>query len=276
MESAMKELKKKRKDYAKDWSVDAEKFTNNKDYEWMESLIQSYTKIVEIGCGDGSSTLELCSKGHNVISIDENIECLKLTKDKLEGAGYSVSLIKREHLLVLHEKRYKINYSKIKYEISKDSVLLIEGDIIEDGNLLQWLKNNKPYDAIVCWLIGSHGYRIFNDVVSERKLSTPGDYRFAVQNSVYEVADELLRSQGALQIIDRGKTPEEDNVKEDLMESHRDQASVTSLIVSSLEYRKYDTNIDNGTRMNMSIGSDVVFTDKMTDMSFISVISIKP
>lgn len=239
------------------------------------NFIKNYKLVIEIGCGDGSSTLELCNEGHNVISIDENIECLKLTKDKLEHNGYNVSLIKREHLLALHEKRYKINYSKINHKINENSVLLIEGDILEDRNLLQWLKDNKPYDAIVCWLIGTHGYRIFNDIISERNLSTPGDYRLVVQNRIYEVADELLRCQGILHVVDRGETPDKDSIKEDYIESHKEQASVTSLTVSSLEYREYDNNIDNGTKMNMSIGSDVVFTDKITNMAFISVISIK-
>lgn len=36
MDNAMKLLKKERKNYAKDWSVDAENFSENKDYEWWE------------------------------------------------------------------------------------------------------------------------------------------------------------------------------------------------------------------------------------------------
>ncbi|HEY8889891.1 MAG TPA: class I SAM-dependent methyltransferase [Clostridium sp.] len=276
MNNAIKRIEQERKKYAKDWCVDAKKFTEDKDYEWMESIIKSYKMVIEIGCGDGSSTLTLCNAGHNIVSIDENIECLKLTKNKLELAGYSVSLIKRESLLILNPKKYKINYSRIDSDINEKSVLLIQGDIIEDRNLLQWLKDNRPYDAIVCWLIGTHGYRIFNDIISDRRIKTPGDYRLTVQNRVYEIADELLRSNGVLQIVDRGETPDKASIKEDFIESHKDQASVTSLIVNSLAYRNYDNNIDNGTRMNVTIGNKMEIITKLPNGSFISVISVKP
>ncbi|MBU3153472.1 class I SAM-dependent methyltransferase [Clostridium estertheticum] len=276
MNNAIKHIQQERKKYAKDWCVDAKKFSEDKDYEWMENVIKSYKTVIEVGCGDGSSTLELCNAGHNVISIDENIECLKLTKNKLEQAGYIVSLIKRESLLILNEKRYKVNYSKIDDKLYGNSILLIEGDIIEDSKLLQWLKNNRPYDAIVCWLIGTHGYRIYNDIISDRKIKTPGDYRLIVQNRIYEIADELLRVNGVLQIVDRGETPDKASIKEDFIEGHKEQASVTSLIVNSLAYRNYDNNIDNGTKMNITIGNKMEVPNKLPNGSLISVISVKP
>ncbi|KZL88778.1 hypothetical protein [Clostridium magnum] len=142
--------------------------------------------------------------------------------------------------------------------------------------MVKWLEDNKPYDAIVCWLIGTHGFRRFNEAISEKNLVTPGDYRFAVQNRVYEKADELLRRDGVLQIVDRCETPNKDEIRDSFLESHRDQASVTSLLVTSLEYLEYDTNIENGAKMNVSTGNQITITDKIPNMSFISVISVKP
>ncbi|KZL88779.1 class I SAM-dependent methyltransferase [Clostridium magnum] len=104
MNNTVKELEKRRKKYAKEWIIDANNFYNNNYYKWMENLIKDYKRVIEIGCGNGNSTLELCNAGHTVISIDENIECLKLAKEKLESSGYKVLFIKRESLLVKSEK----------------------------------------------------------------------------------------------------------------------------------------------------------------------------
>jgi hypothetical protein len=60
-----------------------------------------------------------------------------------------------------------------------------------------------------------------------------------VQNKVYEVSDDLLRSGGLLNVIDRAEYPSTSILKDGLLDSHRDQASVTSLNVEDLEFIEY-------------------------------------
>lgn len=82
--------------YADKWSIDAAKYESGEDYAWMANMISDYKTVIEFGTGDGSSTLSLVERGHVVIGIDENIECLKKAYDKLKLAGHFVKLLHRE------------------------------------------------------------------------------------------------------------------------------------------------------------------------------------
>ncbi len=107
---------------------------------------------------------------------------------------------------------------------------------MSDKFLEEWL-SSVEIDRILCWLIGSHGARMFNKVVNEKGINTPGEYRIIVQNEVYELADRVLKKDGLLHIVDRVKYPETDLERKYFRESHEDQASVTSLIIGDIEFK---------------------------------------
>lgn len=138
------------------------------------------------------------------------------------------------------------------------------------------VKTNYVFDAIICWLIGTHGFREFNDFV--RSLSVPNqeEYRLAVQNTVFEISNELLRKGGVLHIVDRGECPKSRRLKKDLLDSFKDQASVTSLVVKDLDYRKYQHSIGpGGVKMVMSPGQSGRIPKKI-DLALLSIRAYKP
>ena len=78
----------------------------------------------------------------------------------------------------------------------KGGALLMDGDIQNNSKLLSWLRENGPFDAVTCWLIGTHHARTYNEVFDAINVSDVLEYRLSVQNRVYELADQILRAGG--------------------------------------------------------------------------------
>ena len=75
--------------YSENWNSSAEFFYKNNDYYWMVDHLCNYHTILEIGCGTGYSTLAMVEKGHKVIAIDNNPECIAKAKELIDKNGYS-------------------------------------------------------------------------------------------------------------------------------------------------------------------------------------------
>jgi ubiquinone/menaquinone biosynthesis C-methylase UbiE len=88
-------LEKAREQYAKNWGQDALSFEADGHYTWMSNFIDGFDFVLELGCGDGRSTLELARRNHKIISIDENSACLKLASEQLDNNGFSSKVIYR-------------------------------------------------------------------------------------------------------------------------------------------------------------------------------------
>ena len=268
-------LNKERKKYLKKWSNDSKFFYDNKYYDWMNSHIKDYKVVLEIGCGNGLSTLSLIENGHHVIVIDENIECLKETRKTLETKKIKSKIIQREGLFREYKDSYEYNYKKINHSFEENQILLIEGDVLNDNHLESWLLS-IDIDCVVCWLMGSHGARRYNKIIAEKKIITPQNYRFVIQNSIYEMADRILKDNGILQIVDRGRKPSNEEEKS-FLESHQDQASVTALIVEEIKFLEYKHDIKDG--VAMSVEEDQIVTKhkdlKQFETVFVSAISRK-
>lgn len=267
-------LEKERKKYLKEWSNDAKFFYDNKYYEWMNSKIKDFKLVLEIGCGNGLSTLSLLENGHQVIVVDENIECLKETKKLLNSNNFKAKVIKRESLFRESKWVYEYDYLKIKNSIEEDEVLLIEGDVINDTNLEEWLTDSN-INCVTCWLIGSHGARRYNKTIAETRINTPEEYRLLTQNRVYEICDRILKNDGILQIVDRGKKPSNEKDKNIIFESHKDQASVTSLSIKEVDFIEYNHNIENGIGMITETDDGLIQYNNLNGVALISVISKK-
>jgi SAM-dependent methyltransferase len=264
--------------YSVQWAnSNAPHFEANGYYKWMADFISGCDKVLEIGTGGGHGTLELAKRGHKIISIDENPIILDTAEKYIRDNGIACTRIKRESILIGTDS-YKINYRPIsKTDIhDQPQVLLLEGDILNDPHLFEWLKNEALFDAVICWLTGTHGARIFNNAIIKRRIPTPGEYRLHVQNTVYELADEILRPGGKLHIVDRTQEPDRDDIKTEFFNTHKDQASVTSLIVDTLEYVVYEEpNDENKLEMCVTVPlSGIIPTHNKR--AFTSIISHKP
>ena len=83
--------------YANNWEKDSNEIKKENLYDWMESQIQNYKNILEIGCGCGISTLELLSKHHNVTIIESNQVCINKTKKLLsDNNHFSINIINKK------------------------------------------------------------------------------------------------------------------------------------------------------------------------------------
>ena len=152
------------------------------------------------------------------------------------------------------------------------SDLLIEADVRNDPFLEAALKESGPFDAVTVWLIGSHVGRPHHVAVRRAGISNDAEYRLSVQNAVYELADRVLRSGGWLQVCDRGQTPTNSALVEDVLAAHRDQASVTSLVVQGLGHRPYEQ--PDGVAMVVTPGMSGRLPERL-DVSFVVVRSEK-
>jgi predicted O-methyltransferase YrrM len=266
-----------RRRYAKEWEITSSHLAATRCYEWMADRLGTSGLILEIGCGNGLSTIELARRGNKVIAIEENTACLKKAKRALEDAGYSVLSLPRGKVRASGPQQHQIVYADVTCSAPKDfDVVLIEGNLLKDQKLFEYLRRVAPFDGIVCWLIGTHSGMAFNSCIDFSETPSPMHYRLKVQNSIYEIADVLLRASGVLHIVDRGQTPTSQELIDDFFSSHKDQASVTSIVPTDFDHRSYEEPPhEDATKMIVTIpvqGS----LESITGVSLLSVRSLKP
>ncbi|MFL9876730.1 class I SAM-dependent methyltransferase [Paraburkholderia megapolitana] len=235
---AARELASARSRYATQWEISSLHFFESGYYDWMANAVDGRSKVLEIGCGVGYSTLTLAQRGHSIIVIDENPICLKSTKERLEESGFSVTLHLRGHVENAPGERYEISYGDAP-DGSLADALLIEGDMLNDPTLREWLTQTHEFDAVVCWLLGTHQYRGMECHFKDYGAADNFGFRILIQNSTYELADTVLRPNGILHVVDRGGFLDNERVIASIKESHREQASVTSLVVENVDYLEY-------------------------------------
>lgn len=273
---ALQQLDQFRKQYLQNWRVNANHHRTQGHYVWMAALLDGYPRTLEIGCGVGHSTLALLKNGHTVVCIEENPHCIAATQALLVEHGYSVAVIERGTPHSVDTNAYGLNYDEIG-AAPKADCLLIEGDALNDPALEQWLKAQPRFDAVACWLLGTHDARGHNVAVDTRLMPTAFEHRIFVQNNVYELSDHVLRSGGLLNVIDRGQTPDTPFLKRAILDGHRDQASVTSLQVEHLEHTRYiETREKGAMAMLHTAPVPSAVPNAPVTMSLISVTSRKP
>lgn len=273
---ALHQLDKFRKQYIKQWQVNSNDHLAQGHYDWMTSKVDGYPRLLEIGCGIGHSTLALLKKGHNLVCIEENPHCISATQALIADHGYSVAVIQRSTAKDIDNNAYSLSYSAIGNTPNADC-LLIEGDALKDIKLEQWLASQPQFDSVVCWLLGTHDSRGHNVAVDTSIMPTPFEHRIFVQNNVYELAAVILRAGGILNVIDRVQAPSTDFLANAMLDNHRDQASVTSLQVQSLDYIPYKQTQENGAmEMLLTVPVEAFDHDSAPTLSLCSVTSLKP
>ena len=135
-------LENAREQYATSWSQDAFSFEADGHYAWMSNFIDGFDRVLEVGCGDGRSTLEIARRNHRIISIDENPACLKLAYERLVNSGFSSKVIFRGSQKG-KMRSYDMAYSPLDIEVPAEQILLwgyaldSSGHYIECARLLE-------------------------------------------------------------------------------------------------------------------------------------------
>lgn len=265
-------LTKARAQYAREWGGgNAQQFATQGHYHWMAGFLNGHRRVLEIGTGSGSGTLALLAAGHTVVSIDENPECLKLARQKLEAAGHAVACENRE-IIEADQRGYRVRYRKPASSFPAGGALLLEGDLLNDPALLEWIGAHSQFDAIACWLIGTYYERTYNAAISGLAIANPGDYRIRVHRALSEIADRILPHGGVFQIVDRGAPPTSEIAIQQHRNYHAYLSAGTSLTVISMDYIRYDEpHHDAGPSIKLtpsSPGQDI----QPTETTFISVL----
>jgi SAM-dependent methyltransferase len=269
---------KARSDYADEWAPNSQMHHDKGHYQWMVSQLEGHPRVLEIGVGGGHSTLALAKAGHTVVSVDENTECLQRTKSLLQSEGLDpVLLLRGEVALAEGGMKYSISYAPPNIAVPDGGVVLIEGDAIRDPSLREWLGKLAPFDAVACWLMGTHGARRvgLDAVVHPDAINQPGMYRLQVQNETYKLAAEVLRAGGILQVVDRGQTPTEDYLRDDIIQAHKAQAAPTQLSVEGVTHIEIESaSTQAGIEIQYTPGTSGRVPDKLVQ-ALVSVISRK-
>ena len=204
--------------------------------------MDSPATLLDIGCGDGRGMKAILQANSNsefrVIGIDENLSCLREAEKTLREAGFTVELLDRTSLHTTG-KAHQFVYLPIEPKTTSQ-VTLLQSDLLSDQLLSGYLLSLGKVDAITVWLVGTHLERGSCKNIQYLSIGSSGQYRLRVQNKAYELADAVLKPGGVLHVVDRGEVPTTDHLKQDFLNAHKDQASVTSLTVLGLEFMEYE------------------------------------
>jgi len=254
-------LEQARARYVMEWgSGNAARFLEDGGYAWMAGFLDGCATVLEVGVGNGSSTLALLEAGLTVVGVDENPACLEAAGQLLAANGISVSTELRG-CVDSGANQYSINYRVPASPFPDHGCLLLEGDIMEDGSLLDWVESSGRVDALVCWLMGTYQERALNSAVAAKGIRNPASYRSTVQEKICSVAAQLLPDGGIVHIVDRclltpgdlGTIPGSQAWLAQCEQAYSERAEGTGLRVESVDFRAYrEPEHDNGPSIKLT------------------------
>lgn len=230
--------------YATSWKETAALQYARGDYTWMaEQLppLQS-ARLLDIGTGSGHGLLALCERFEadlRIVSVDENLSCLKYAAQTLMATGYSADVVSR-----LDTQETPFGFVQKGGNILvplPEPIALIEADPLTDEYLEKALADGGQFDAVTIWLTGAHLLRGHNAYSIHRGAKSEKDLRIILQNEVYELADRVLRPGGILQVVDRAEAPTTDVLRGEYFKAHGEQAEPTTLKVKEVTYRLWSS-----------------------------------
>ncbi|HFD80720.1 MAG TPA: hypothetical protein ENK05_10075 [Gammaproteobacteria bacterium] len=273
-------LARARARYAEEWGAgNARKFSTEGHYDWMAGFLPRQGKVIEIGVGNGNSTLALVRSGQAVIALDENPACLSAAAERLGAAGAAVASELRGNVRP-SGRGYAISYAPPRSGFPEDGCLLLESDIMNDDALLEWVNGNGGVDAVVCWLMGTYQERTLNEAVAGTGVRSPAEYRLTVQEQVCRIAPRLLNPGGVVHFVDRCLlTPDTAGNRagsaawlEQCRCAYEKRAAMGGLSVLSLDFQTYTEPESDATpvvRLTRSLAGD---DPDESDKAFVSVV----
>ena len=244
--------------YLEYWSYNASSLESQGCYEWMASQLDYIQpkKVFDIGCGAGEGVLALHRRFDcDIVSIDENLPCLRRAYRLLRSNGITATLRSRFSYHQNPDGTHSTLIEKAPIKAT-DRVNLVQADpFFEDPIFGAYLRTQVPFDVVTVWLIGAYQCRQTCADLSSLRMAQPQEYRLHVQNRTYILASKLLRPGGVLQVVDRGEPLESEELREDHLNGHREQAALGDLRVLGATSRQYNEQpTRKGVEMVLSTG----------------------
>lgn len=201
--------------YSIEWAESSDNYNKNGFYDWCLNSIKGKKRILEIGCGVGFSTLKIINDNHTIISIEENPFMLNFAEKNLSQSKIKFKSIRREKFVVTNPG-YRVDYQNIHDSFDINDNVLIEGNILTDYKLQEWLLSKNSFDAIICWFMGIQGAIVANDDMRHTyKFNEyePSKYRKCIQIFLFQLGDKILKEGGVINFIDRTQLFESEQQK---------------------------------------------------------------
>lgn len=231
--------------YCSYWSHNAKTFEQQGCYDWMASQLKPFSpkRILDIGCGTGEGLAALLRLGtESIVCLEENFDCIKATEEKLVGMGHEVSVVPRICYYEQPDGTHELIIDQGEPIKEGGRVTLVHADpflLQVDRPLSEFLSTAFRFDAVTIWLIGTYDVRRSCRALRNLTIADGRDYRLRLQNTIYELADKVLVPGGLLHVVDRGVVPDREDLREIMFKLHREQAEVTSLVVSKFDFTLY-------------------------------------
>ena len=84
------------------WSSEAADLEKQGAYDWLSSRVRA-DRVLEIGCGFGHSTTALAKHGKSVFALDNRMDCLEATRERVPDATYGLADIRQVHELLIKD-----------------------------------------------------------------------------------------------------------------------------------------------------------------------------
>lgn len=84
------------------WSTEAADLEKQGAYDWLCSRVRA-DRVLEIGCGFGHSTAALAKHGKTVFALDNRMDCLEATRERVPDATYGLADIRQVHDLLIND-----------------------------------------------------------------------------------------------------------------------------------------------------------------------------
>lgn len=271
-------LEAARKFYVRRWVVNASRHSRLGHYGWMLDQIEGpVRRVVDIGPGDASGMVEILRRysPELALGIEENPECARRARTRLKGSGRPVADVVRMRVREVGDGSadHRLEFEDV--ELPSSDVGIVVTDLLFDHGLGRQLRRVGPFDLVTVWLVGSHEARAHCLDLRELGHMTAARYRLHVQNAAYELADVILRPGGCLQIVDRLLAQDCEITVAELRTSHEEQASPTSLEISSIDLLPYRGDGKGGIQMLRRDEGQGTPTGAEADMVLASVVSVR-
>ncbi len=235
-------------DYAVRWSVSADSFHKQGAYGWMAAEVMKHgpRKLLDIGCGMGHGLAAMLAHEPrlDVVALDEVGACLQQTEVRLQQAGFGVERFDRLRFPVVRDHAHRVEvFARIPPR--RQPITLVQANAATpDDDLMTFLRQQGPFDAMTVWLVGAHPLRLSCADAMERRVFSADSYRLMVQNRAYDLANLLLRAGGVLNLVDReGQSDDGTAVRREDRErrqAHIDQAMGTTLALLDIQSMSYE------------------------------------